>query len=223
MKKDAKGKCKATKTKQSRQSKRVDTVSKIRMPLVNTVVMTVKNPSKSTEMLCKQLKRIFSPNCLAKLEKNPKIQDVVDFSDQLLVKQIVHIAENEVKIVHMPKGPTYTFSILEYFDNYKNYPSDLYKSPAFITLDGKCEYKHIFESLGKNEAEFQRSLHFYVKDDIVFIRHYCISTENLDDKFKVALREIGPRLKLKLKNIKDGIFPELKVRKTYGYRRPLDK
>lgn len=208
---------KQAKTSHSK-SKPKNSVPQEKAPLINSLVMTVRSPSKNVEVLCKQLKKILSPDCLNKLDLNPKIKDVIDVSDQLLVKQVIHISGKELKIARMPKGPTYTFSILEYVDNFKNYPIDLYKSPAFITFDGKCDYKHIFEGFGKKSAGFQRVLHFHIIDDVIHIRHFCSSTEDLDDKFKVCLKEIGPRLSLKLKDIKDGVFSELNIKKTRFYR-----
>lgn len=185
--------------------------------LINILTMTVKNPSKATEGLCKQLRKIFMPNSLNKIEINPKMQDVIDISDQLLVTQVVYLSKDEIKIAVMPKGPTYTFKIDEYDNNYKNFTMDLYKEPAFITTEGKCSYKNIFECLGTGEGEFKRALHFYFKNDLVYMRHYCTSTEDLEDKFKVCLREIGPRLTLKLMKLEDGIFPEMKIKKTKFY------
>jgi rRNA maturation protein Rpf1 len=182
--------------------------------LTNILTMTVRDPSKVTEGLCKQLKRIFAPNSLTKLENNPKMQDVIDVCDQLFVKQIIYLSKDEIKIAVMPSGPTYVFSIEEYDDNYKNFPMDLYKHPAFITTEGKCSYKHIFEGLGTDEGEFSRALHFYFKEDLVYVRHFCTSTEDLEDKFKVCLREIGPKLTLKLKKIEEGVFSDMKIKKT---------
>lgn len=92
--------------------------------LTNILVMTVKKPSKNCEILCKQLKKIFSPDCLSKLDMNPKMQDVIDVAEQLLVKRIVLISEKELKIACFPNGPTYTFLIEEYSNNFKNFPND---------------------------------------------------------------------------------------------------
>ena len=222
MKRDRKPALKAHKTGRRGRKVAIEKPVIIKAPLTNTLVVTVKSPSKPNENLCKQLKKVFSPDCLTKLQNNPKMQDVIDVSSQLFVRQIVHISEQELKIVTMPTGPTYTFQIVEYDSLFKNYSMDLYSSPAFITIDGKCDYKHIFQNFGKNEAGFKRALHFYFKDDLVYIRHYCTSTEDLDDKLKVCLREIGPKLTLKFKDIKDGVFPEMKIKKT-RYVKPAPK
>lgn len=187
--------------------------------LTNTLVMTVRSPSKNCEALCKQLKRVFAPNCLTKLETNPRMQDVIDVADQLYVRQIVYISENEIKIACMPLGPTYTFAIAEYQNTYKNYPAELYKHPAFVTVDGKSSYGHVFQRFGKNEAGFRRALHFYFYGDLLHIRHYCTSVEDLEDKFRVSLKEIGPRLALEFRGVTDGVFPEMGIKKTRYHRK----
>lgn len=223
MKRDGKKSSKLSKKDQKPAASTVEEKEVRKSTLTNTLVMTVRDPSKTSETLCKQLKKVFTPNCLTKLETNPRMQDVIDVSDQLHVRQIVHISEHEIKIACLPKGPTYTFSIVEYDNMYKNYPAEFYKLPAFVTMEGRSNYGHIFQHFGKNEAGFQRALHFFFSEDLVHVRHYCTSVEDLDEKFKVGLKEIGPRLTLKFRDVRDGVFPEMKIKKTRYYKKTPKK
>lgn len=181
--------------------------------LINVAVVTIRNPSKRIEALCKHLRKILTPNCLTKLEINPKIQDLVDVSAQLLLKQIIYISEKEVQIACLPSGPTHYFEIADYQDNFKNFASDLYKSLPFITTDGKSELKPVFQGFGASDKVDRRSLHFHFRYDFVHVRHFLQGVETLDDKFKVKLKEIGPRLTLKFIETKPGIFPKLSLEK----------
>lgn len=83
-----------------------------------------------------------------------------------------------------------------------------------MTVNGKCEYKHLFESFGKNQNVFQRALHFDIQDDFINIRHYFILTKDTENNYRVSMREIGPRLTLKLSKIEEGVFSEFGIKKT---------
>ncbi|KAM0681025.1 hypothetical protein GINT2_000808 [Glugoides intestinalis] len=181
--------------------------------LINTAVVTVRNPSKRVEALCKQLRKILTPNCLMKLEINPKVQDLVDVSEQLLLKQIIYISEKEIQVACLPSGPTHHFNIADYRGDFKNFANDLYKNPPFITTDGKSELKPVFQAFGSSNNVDRRSLHFHFRYDLIHIRHFLQGVETLDDKFKVKLKEIGPRLSLKFIETKTGIFPKLSLEK----------
>lgn len=200
-----------------------DTLKSNAPDLTNTLVMTVRSPSNATKTLCKQLRRVFAPNCLSKLEINPRMQDVIDVADQLYAKQIVYISEGEIRIACMPQGPTYRFSIIEYESEYKNYPADIYRYPAFITTEGKSSCDHVFQHFGKNETGFRRALHFCFDEDLTRMRHYCTTVEELEEKFKVSMREIGPRLTLRLKDVSDGVFREMNVERSRTPRRSRNK
>lgn len=183
--------------------------------LINTAVVTVRNPSKRTESICKQLRKILSPDCLFKLETNPKMQDLLDVSPQLLVKQIVYLSEQEMKIACLPAGPTHVFKIIDYQNNFKNFSQEVYSELPFVTTHGKSITKTMFQSFGSVDRHSKRALHFHFKDDLVYIRHFVTSVANLEDKFRVGLKEIGPRLTLKLLESKTGVFPEMKLTKNY--------
>lgn len=197
--------------------KRFENVEIKKAELINILTMTVRDPSKITEGMCKQLRKVFMPNSLTKLEMNTRMQDVIDVSDQLLITEIVYLSKDELKIAVMPKGPTFIFNIVEYDNNYKNFSMDLYREPALITMDGKWAHKNIFEGFGTRGGDSKRALHFHFKNDLIYIRHYYISTEDLEDKFKVGLKEIGPKLTLKLKKIEEGVFPEMNLKKSRNY------
>lgn len=180
--------------------------------LINSAVVTVRNPSKKVEGICKQLRKILSPDCLFKIETNPKLQDLLDTSNQLLVKQVIYISENQIKIANLPNGPTHTFQIIEYENNFKSYSNEIYKIPPFITVDGKSSLKPLFLGFGQNNKISKRVVHFHLKDDLIYIRHFTTHTEDLDDKFKVCMKEIGPRFTLKELDTTGGVFPEMKLK-----------
>lgn len=193
-----------------------------RSVLMHSAVISVRNPSKRSETLCKQLRKILSPNCLSKLEINSKLQDIIDVSSQLLLKQIIYVSENEIKIAALPNGPTYIFRIIEYEDNYKNYPNKIYTSAPFVTFDGKSSLRPIFQSFGMNEGVPKRTLHCQFKDDQISIRHYTILSEDTEDNFVVHLNEIGPKLTLQLLETRDGIFTGMGLRFKMAWRKQAD-
>lgn len=180
--------------------------------LINSAVVTVRNPSKRVEGICKQLRKMLSPDCLFKIEMNPKLQDLLDTSNQLLVKQVIYISENQIKIANLPNGPTHTFQIVEYENNFKSFSNEIYKIPPFITVDGKSSLKPLFLEFGQNNQISKRVVHFHLKDDLIYIRHFTTHTEDLDDKFKVCMKEIGPRFTLKLSKTENGVFSDMGVK-----------
>lgn len=189
-----------------------------RSMLMHSAVVSVRNPSKKSETICKQLRKILSPDCLSKIEINPKIQDIVDASSQLLIKQIICVSEDKIKVALLPSGPTYLFKIIGYEDNFKNYTNDIYKSAPFITFEGKSSIKTLFQNFGTTDRPARRALHFHFDDSLVHIRHYFTSTENTDDNFVVRLKEIGPKLTLELVEAKNGIFPDMSLKLRQRHR-----
>lgn len=173
---------------------------------IYSVVISVRSPSRKSEIICKQLRRLLTPDCLSKMEINPKLQDVADVSADLLVKQILYISEHNIMIAPLPNGPTYVFEIVEYEDNFKNYSSELYKDIPFITFNGKSELKQLFKDFGTEETLSKRVLHFHFKNELVYIRHYSFATIDGDDNIVVQLKEIGPRFTLKCLKTDTGVL-----------------
>jgi rRNA maturation protein Rpf1 len=184
--------------------------------LMNSAVVTVRDPSKKAENFCKTLRKILSPECLNKMEINPKMQDLADCAHQLLVKQIIYISENVIKIATLPNGPTYSFEIISFDNSFKNFTSDLYRTVPFLTFEGKSPLKQVFLQFGKSaqdsDADFKRVLHFHFKSGMIYIRHFFKTVEDTDDNFKVHLKEIGPKITLKLLEKVEGVLPELKIK-----------
>lgn len=180
--------------------------------LMNSAVVTVRDPSKNAESFCKNLRKILSPDCLNKMEINPKMQDLADCAHQLLVKQIIYISEHDVKIAILPNGPTYTFKIAAYENSLKNFPSEFYRNAPFLTFDGKSSIKPVFQGFGQNSADFKRILHFHFKHDLIYIRHFLKTTEDTDDNFRVHMKEIGPKITLQFIEKTEGVLPELKIK-----------
>lgn len=179
--------------------------------LLNKLVITNKNPSKSTKKLCKQLRRIFDPDCLTNLkEKHPRIKDCLQMADFHQISHICIVSDAMIQIGDRIKNETYTFKILDYVDNFKNYGFDYYKTPAFITFQGSHQLRPLFERFGKNEPGFKRSLHFLFDGEQIHIRHYWYKTQDTEDNFKVGLKEIGPRLTIKLIKTESGIFESMR-------------
>lgn len=191
--------------------------------LINSAVVTVRDPSKSTENLCKNLRKVLSPDCLTKLDINPKMQDLADVAHQLLVKQIIYLSEHVAKVAILPNGPTYVFDIISYEDNFKNFSTEIYKSAPFLTFDGKSPLKQLFQHFGQSEKDSKRVLHFHFKDELVHIRHFMKTTEDTEDNFKVHLREIGPKVTLRFSEKIDGVFPDLKLRLKFKNRFSTDE
>lgn len=184
-----------------------------RSMLINTAIVTTRDPSKTTESLCKNLRKILSPDCLSKMEVNPKMQDLADVAHQLLVKQIIYISEHHIKIASLPNGPTYLFEIVSYDNTFKNFSPEYYSSVPFLTFDGKSSIKPIFQEFGQsNSADFKRVLHFHFKKDLIYIRHFFKSTEDTEDNFRVHLKEIGPKITLKFIEKTEGVLPDLKIK-----------
>ncbi|KAI5150423.1 hypothetical protein ENBRE01_1488 [Enteropsectra breve] len=180
-------------------------------PLVNKLIITTREPSKESKKLCTQLRRICDPDCLTKLQdKRPRVQDYLGVADAFLISHIMVVSENSIQIGMRPQGPTHTFKILEYSNEWKNFSFELYKNPPFITFQGKSDLKPIFERLGKNAPGFKRALHISFEDDKIYIRHYCTSTEDLEDNWKMHLREIGPRLTLQHVKKEEGLYQQLR-------------
>lgn len=186
-----------------------------RSMLTNSAIVTIRDPSKKCEGLCKNLRKILSPDCLTKLEINPKIQDLADVALQLFVKQIIYISERDVKISVLPNGPTYSFDLISYENSFKNFPGEIYSTSPFLTFEGKSPIKPIFQSFGQVSPDFRRILHFHFKHDLIYIRHFLKTTEDTDDNFKVHMREIGPKITLKYIDKAEGVLPELKVKLKY--------
>lgn len=193
----------------SRSEKPVEDISAAlqKSKRIYSAVVCVRSPSKRCEAVCKQLRKILTPECLSKMEINPKLQDVADVSSELLIKQIIYISEHNITIASLPNGPTHTFKIVEYDDNFKNYPSDLYRTVPFITFEGKSSLKTVFQSFGTEDSLSKRVVHFHFQNDLTYIRHYSVSTVDTDDNFVVRLKEIGPRLTLQLTATDNGVLP----------------
>jgi len=200
-------------TKKSRTQTEEDTTASLqRSKRLYSAVVCVRSPSKKSEAICKQLRRILTPDCLSKMEINPKLQDVADVSAELLMKQIVYISEHSITIASLPNGPTYTFKIVEYEDNFKNYQSDLYKTVPFVTFEGKSSLRSVFQSFGTEETLSKRVLHFHFINDLTYIRHYTVCTEDGEDNFVVRMKEIGPRLTLQLTGTDSGVLPAMGIK-----------
>ncbi|ELA42082.1 uncharacterized protein VICG_00931 [Vittaforma corneae ATCC 50505] len=214
----ARNKAKANAKKLSNDQKDNADLEVRKSMLIYSAVVSVRHPSKKAEAVCKQLRKILSPDCLSKIEVNPKLQDIVDVAAQLLVKQIIYISENEIRIALLPTGPTYSFKIIEYENNFKNFPNDIYWTTPFITFEGKSSTKTLFQNFGTMNRSARRALHFHFDDDLVHIRHYATSIQNTDENFVVHLKEIGPKLALKLLEVKNGVFPGMNLKHTQRYR-----
>lgn len=184
-----------------------------RSMLINTAVVTVRNPSKETEALCKNLRKILSPDCLSKMETNPKMQDLADVAHQLLVKQIIYISENHLKIASLPNGPTYVFEIVSKENTFKNFSPEYYSTIPFLTFEGKSPIKPIFQSFGQSSSiDFKRVIHFHFKEELIYIRHFFKTVEDTDDNFRVHLKEIGPKITLKFIEKITGVLPDLNIK-----------
>lgn len=184
-------------------------------PLVNKLVITNRNPTKCSVKLCTQLRKLFDPECMTHLkEKHPRFKDCLEMADHYMISHIIVISDSVMQVGVRPNGPTHTFKILEYEDNFKNFHSDFYRKAPFITFDGKSALKTAFERFGRAEPGFKRTLHFLFEDEKIFIRHYSIKERDSDDNFVVGLKEIGPRLTLQLVNTECGFYPGLKSGKA---------
>ena len=190
------------------------------LKLINKLVITNRNPNGDAKRLCTQLRKMLDPECLTHLkEKHPRLKDCLMMADHYLISHIVVVTGSEMQVGVRPTGATYSFKILEYEDNFKNYGPEFYKAPAFVTFEGRSPLRSLFEKFGRNEAGFRRSLHFCFEGDKIFVRHYWYRTEDTDENFRVGLREIGPRLTLQLTGIEEGLYPGLRKDATKSSKR----
>lgn len=221
LKKFEKNKFRRRNKKEKKQTKEVQTnepeSSFKKSMLLNSAIITVRNPSKRVKALCKYFRKILSPDCLTKLEANPKIQDLLYVSQQLLIKHIIYISELEITIASLPNGPTYLFKIIDFEDNFKNYSNDIYNNPPFLTFNGKSNIKPLFQQFGVTDKSSKRALHFHFDDSLIYIRHYLISDRDTDDNFVVRLEEIGPKITLKLIETNNGVFTHLGLKNKRRY------
>lgn len=180
---------------------------KIRTALKNKLVITSKKPSKPNKQLCLQLRKVFEPDCMANLkETSQRFRDCLEVADAFRISHLLFISADRIVIGQRPRGPTYSFKILEYKGGLESCPSEFYSKPAFVTFDGTSELKCLFERFGRTVEGFRRVLHFCFIDDIVYIRHYRTVMKDTDDNFVVGLKEIGPRLTLKYLGMENGFF-----------------
>ncbi len=70
--------------------------------------------------------------------------------------------------------------------------------------------KNLFSSFGKKAKPFKRVLNISEIDDKIYFRHYFYTVDDLEEKYKVSLKEIGPKITLKLINKEEGFFEEYK-------------
>lgn len=213
--KDRTHKSRDIKTKQTGIAKKAKPADAPPLVLTNKLVITNRNPSKIAKKLCQQLREIFSPNSLTHIkDKHPRIKEYLRMADAHLISHMVVVSDKMIQIGIRPKGPTHTFKIIEYGDDYKRYHSDNFRQAPFITFEGKSALKPMFENLGKKEPGFKRTLHIKFEDDIIYIRHYCLKEKDSSDNFVMGFKEIGPRLTLQFVGTEEGLFKTARVKST---------
>lgn len=179
--------------------------------LTKKLIITNKNPTKGAQHLCAQLRKMLSPACITKItDKHPRIQDFLPQADESGISHILLVSDTTIQLGIRPKGPTYLFSIEQYSDDLKNYGQEFYKHLPLITFDGKSPLKAVFEKFGEKSTVFKRAIHIMFDGDLIFIRHYLHKTTSTELNYKVELKEIGPKLTLKLVKTEDGLLPSLR-------------
>ena len=194
------------------------------IPSINKLVITNKKPSKRAKKLCLQLRRLLKPNTVSNLkDTNPPVDECLSFADRFAVGMIIYITDAEIQIAPRPEGPTFTFKILEYDEEFRDLQPGYSQKLPFVTMEGKSVLKPLFEKLGKNEEGFRRVLHFSFEDKIVYMRHYITMVNDTDDNWRVSMRETGPKLKLELIEEAPGILvkirasqPKKKIKEAYN-------
>ncbi|KAI4292581.1 hypothetical protein PAPHI01_1855 [Pancytospora philotis] len=196
-------------TRRARKAAKIEASAQeaTKLKLVNKLVITNRNPTKAATKLCKQLRETFAPDCLTHIkDKHPRIKDYLEMADAHMISQIVVVSDKLLQIGCRPSGPTYSFRIVDYKDDFKKFSPELFRQPPFVTFDGRSDLKPVFERLGKNEPGFKRTLHFLFDGDRVLMRHYSMKQKDDTDNFVMGLREIGPSLTLELVKTEEGLF-----------------
>ncbi|OQS55846.1 hypothetical protein EHP00_388 [Ecytonucleospora hepatopenaei] len=170
------------------------------------MIFTTKKPSKKLKNLCKQLRTILRPEALFDNENDfIKESELDKFTTQMNVSHYFFVKQEQkdifINFFDKKHSKSFLYKVIEYTDNFKVYPNEIYKEKPLVSFKGlEGEEKISFESLfyGSNTKKFRRILLITREKQILYIRHYLYKVANDISNYIISLNEIGPRLTLEL-------------------------